>query len=177
MKQFLVIGALIVSTGAYSQKSDKSCCTIIDMAKDAGTFTIRDVNTGKIALFKPDALDGAELKVGDTVDVKFDERKITSVKGYAKSYELLDAANGDSCCIILKLDSTVNETSWRITAKNNGTGENIQFNVPKSLAARLSAGNIVYTQASHGYAMIAAAETDTAKKQIYGFPLLQENSK
>jgi hypothetical protein len=147
------------------------------MAKEAGTFTIRDVNNGKIALFKPDALDGAELRIGDTVNGRFDERKITSVKGNPKSYELMDAAKGDSCCVILKLDSIANEMFWHITAKNNSTGENIQFNVPKSLAERLTAGNIVYTQPSHGYAMISAAEADTAKRQLYGFPLLQEKSK
>jgi hypothetical protein len=177
MKQFLFFTALMVSGNLYSQKADRPCCTIIDLAKDAGTFTIRDANTGKIALFKPDALEGAELKVGDTVDVKFDERKITAVKGTAKSYDLIDAVNGDSCCVILTLDSTVNEFLWRITAKNNSTGQNIQFNVPKSLAARLTAGNIVYTQPTHGYAMIAMAVVDTAGKQLYGFPLLEEKSK
>jgi hypothetical protein len=177
MKQFLLFGALIFSASLYSQKPVTPCCTIIDMAKEAGTFTIRDVNTGKIALFKPDALEGAELKVGDTVDVKFEERKIISVKGNAKTYDLMDASNGDSCCVILKLDSTVNEASWRIIAKNNSTGQQIQFNVPKSLAARLNAGNIVYTQPTHGYAMISPANADSAKKELYGFPLLQENAK
>ena len=177
MRALPVIGALIIFTNGYSQKADKPCCAIIDMNRESGTFTIRDANTGKIALFKPDALAGAELKVGDTVDVEFRVRKITSVKGSSKSYDLMDASNGDSCCVILKLDSTASETLWTITAKNNATGENIQFNVPKSLAARLSAGYTVYTQPSHGYAMIAAAETDTTQKQLYGFPLLQEKSK
>ena len=177
VKQFLLFGALIFSAGLYSQKPATPCCTIIDMAKEAGTFTIRDVHTGKIALFKPDALDGAELKVGDTVDVKFEERKIVSVKGNAKMYDLMEASGGDSCCVILKLDSTVNDTSWRITAKNNSTGQQIQFNVPKSLAAQLNAGNIVYTQPTHGYAMISPASADTVRKQLYGFPLLQENAK
>lgn len=147
------------------------------MAKDAGTFTIRDVSTGKIASFKPDALEGAELKVGDTVNVKFEDRKITYVKGNAKSYELIDASRGDSCCVILKLDSIAGDSVWKITAKNNRTGQNIYFNVPRSLAARLSAGNIVYTQPTHGYAMIAENLPDTAKRQLYGFPLLQEDSK
>jgi hypothetical protein len=177
MKQFLLLAALLVSANLYSQKADKPCCTIIDMVKEAGTFTIRDVQSGRIVLFKPDALEGAELKVGDTVDALFDTRKVTSVKGVARSYDLMNAAMGDSCCVILKLDSVASEASWRITAKNNSTGENIHFNVPKTLAAKLSAGGIVYTQPSHGYAMIAAAETDTAEKQLYGFPLLQENSK
>lgn len=176
MKQFLLFTVLMISANIYAQKAGKPCCTIIDMAKDSGIFTIRDFNTGKIASFKPDALDGAELKVGDTIDVKFDERKITAVKGASKSYDLIDA-NGDSCCVILKLDSTVNDTSWRIIAKNNSTGERIQFNVPKMLAARLNAGKVVFTKSSHGYAMITATEADTAKKQLYGFPLLQEDSK
>jgi hypothetical protein len=174
MKQFLLFGALIFSLNSYPQNAARHCCTIIDMAKEAGTFTIREINSGRIALFKPDALEGAELKVGDTIDAMFGERKVASVKDTARSYELLDAATGDSCCVILNLDSTLNDTLWRITAKNNTTGEDIQFNVPKSLAARLSAGNIVYTQPSHGYAMITTDETDSAKKQLYGFPLLQE---
>jgi hypothetical protein len=152
-------------------------CTIIDMAKEEGTFTIRDNHSGRIQLFKPDALEGAELKVGDSVDALFDSKKITSVKGITRSYDLLDAANGDSCCIIMELDSILNESSWRITAKNNTTGENIHFIVPKSLAARLSAGNVVYTQPSHGYAMIAAVQSDTTGRFLFGFPLLQEDSK
>jgi len=175
MKQFLLFCALIISANVYSQRVSRHCCTIIDMTKEQGTFTIRDINTGRIALFKPDALEGAELKVGDSVNVMFDLRKVASVKDTAITYELMDAANGDSCCVILKLDSTLNESSWRVTAKNNSTGENIHFNVPKSLAARLNAGGIVYTQATHGYAMIAAVETDTTKRQLYGFPLLQES--
>jgi hypothetical protein len=177
MKQFFLLSALIISAGVYSQKADKPCCKIIDMVKEAGTFTIRDMNTGRIAMFKPDALEGAELKIGDTIGVMFNDRKITSVKGITRSYELLDAANGDSCCVILKVDSTIPDTLWRITAKNNSTGEDIQFNVPRPLATKLSAGTIVYTQPSHGYAMITAAETDTARKQLYGFPLLQEKEK
>lgn len=177
MKHVILIGALIVYGTVYSQQPGRHCCAIIDMAKEAGTFTIRDAHTGKIAVFKPDALDGAELKVGDSVDVKFDERRIVSVKGNVKSYDLMDASNGDSCCVILKLDSAVNDSSWTVTAKNNSTGENIQFNVPRSLAARLSAGNIVYTQPTHGYAMIATSISDSARKDLYGFPLLQENTK
>ena len=177
MRQLLLFTALMVSANLYSQKAEKSRCTIIDMVKDSGTFTIRDVTSGRIVLFKPDALEGAELKVGDTVDALFDTRKITSVKGIARSYDLMNASMGDSCCVILKLDSVASEVSWRITARNNSTGENIHFNVPKSLASKLSAGGIVYTQPSHGYAMIAAAQTDTAEKQLFGFPLLQGNSK
>lgn len=177
MKQFLLFGALMISINIYSQKADTHCCTIIDMSKEAGTFTIRDINSGRIASFKPDALEGAELKVGDSVDVMFDLRKVASVKDTATTYDLMDASYGDSCCVILKLDSTLNESSWRVTAKNNSTGENIHFNVPKSLAVRLNAGGIVFTQATHGYAMIAAVETDTTRKQLYGFPLLQESSK
>ena len=145
------------------------------MAKEAGTCTIRDNHTGRIQLFKPDALEVAELKVGDTVDAAFDTKKITSVKGILRSYDMLAASFGDSCCNILKLDSVMNESFWRITAKNNITGENIHFNVPKTLAAKLSTGGFVFTQPSHGYAMITAAHTDSTEKFLYGFPLLQEN--
>ncbi|HUQ65423.1 MAG TPA: hypothetical protein VM101_04680 [Flavitalea sp.] len=174
MKLLLIIPLFFFSIALFSQKPDAPCCTIIDMVTDAGTFTIRDIHSGKINVFKPDALEGAELKVGDSVNAEFDSKKITAVKGVPKSYNLLDAANGDSCCVILRVDSLMNEPSWRITAKNNTTGEKIHFNVPKSLAARLSAGSIVYTQSSHGYAMINAALTDTTQKILYGFPLLQK---
>lgn len=177
MKQFLLFSALIIAVNSYSQKGDRHCCTIIDMSKEAGTFTIREINTGRIASFKPDALEGAELKVGDTIGAMFDARRVTSVKDTAITYDLMEAAVGDSCCMVMKLDSSLNEMSWRITAKNKSTGENIYFNVPRPLAARLSAGSIVYTQRSHGYAMIAAADADTTRKQLYGFPLLQEKSK
>jgi hypothetical protein len=177
MKHLSLITALLFSTSLFSQKLNHPCCTIIDMAKEEGTFTIRDINTGNIKLFKPDALEGAALKVGDTVDVMYDTKKVTAVNGISKSYDLLDAANGDSCCVILKMDSLMNEPSWKITAKNKTTGENIQFNVPKSLAARLTTGSIVYTQPTHGYAMIAASLSDTAQKNLYGFPFLQEEKK
>ena len=177
MKHLLLCSALFVSVDLFSQKANDPCCTIIDMARETGTFTIRDNHSGRILLFKPDVLEGAELKVGDSVDALFDSKKITSVKGIAKSYELLEASDYDSCCVILKLDSVLNEASWRITAKNNTTGENIHFVVPKSLAARLSAGAVVYTQPSHGYAMIAAAQSDTTGRFLFGFPLLQEDGK
>ena len=177
MKKLLLIGILLGSVNLFSQDAKVPCCTIIDMAREAGTFTIRDIQTGRICQFKPDALEGAELKVGDTVDAVFDAKKITSVKGMAKSYDLMDAVNGDSCCVILKLDSLPDEPSWRITAKNNSTGENIQFTVPKSIAARLNTGGVVFTQPSHGYAMISWAQSDTSARFLFGFPLLQDESK
>src|SRR5215218_10019136 len=104
MKHLFIFPAMFFSVSLFSQKPDTPCCTIIDMVKEAGTFTIRDINTGKIKLFKPDALEGAELKVGDTVAAVFDKNKTIAVKGISKSYELLDAVNGDSCCVILKVD-------------------------------------------------------------------------
>ena len=177
MKKLLLVAALLGSLNLLSQNAKVPCCTIIDMAKEEGTFTIRDNQSGRIHLFKPDALEGAELKVGDTVDAVFDTKKVTSVKGIAKSYDLMEAVNGDTCCVILKLDSLSNEPSWRITAKNNTTGENIQFNVPKSIAARLNTGGVVFTQPSHGYAMISWAQSDTSARFLLGFPLLQENNR
>ena len=166
--------ALLASVGLYSQNANEPCCTIIDMAKEEGTFTIRDNHSGRIKWFKPDALEVAELKIGDTVDARFDIKKITSVKGISRSYELLDLPAGDTCCVIIKLDSASGESLWQIMAKNNATGENIHFNVPRSLAIRLSAGGIVFSRPSHGYAMIAAALSDTTEKFLFGFPMLQE---
>lgn len=177
MKKVVFFAGLLASLNLFSQGPKEPCCTIIDMAKDEGIFTIRDSRTGRIQSFKPDVLEGAELKIGDTVDAVFDTKKITAVKGTLRSYDLMDVANGDSCCVILKMDSVLSEPSWRVTAKNNTTGENIHFNVPKSLAARLSAGYLVYSQSSHGYALISAALTDTTEKCLYGFPLLQDTAK
>lgn len=177
MKKLLFISILLVSGNLFSQNAKVPCCTIIDMARETGTFTIRDNHSGRIQLFKPDALEGAELKVGDTIDALFDTRKVTAIKGIAKSYDLQDAVKGDSCCVILKLDSLINESSWRITARNNITGENIQFEVPKPIAAKLNTGGVVYTQPSHGYAMISWAQSDTSATFLFGFPLLQEYSK
>jgi hypothetical protein len=177
MKQLILLLTLLVSANLFSQNTKEPCCTIIDMLKEEGIFTIRDSRTGRIQTFKPDVLEGAELKIGDTVDAVFDTKKITSVKGASRSYDLMDAPVGDSCCVILKMDSVLNEPSWRITAKNNSTGENIHFNIPKNLAARLDTGYLVYSQSSHGYALISAALTDTTQKYVYGFPLLQESSK
>ena len=178
MKTLLLIGGLVTSLNLFSQQAKVPCCTIVDLAKEEGIFTIRDSHTGRMQTFKPDALEGAELKIGDTVDAVFDTKKITSVKGTSRSYDLMDAPNGNDSCVILKMDSILNEPSWRITAKNNTTGENIHFNVPKTLAARLSPGNFVYTQPTHGYAMISAALSDsTTNKFLFGFPLLQETNK
>jgi hypothetical protein len=128
-------------------------------------------------VFKPDALEGAELKVGDSVHVIFDTMKVVSVKGVAREYELLDPAYGDSCCTILKLDSITGDSAMKVTAKNISTGESIHFNVPASLAARLNAGGIVFTKPSHGYAMIAPMQKDSSsRKLLFGFPLLQETA-
>lgn len=175
MKSAVLFAALLASVNLIGQTSKEPCCTIIDLVKEEGVFTIRDSRTGRMQTFKPDVLEGAELKIGDTVDAVFDTKKITSVKGTSRSYDLMDAPNGNDSCVILKMDSVLNEPSWRVTAKNNTTGENIHFNVPKTLAARLSPGNFVYTQPTHGYAMISAALSDTASnKFLFGFPLLQE---
>ena len=178
MKWVVSLAVLLTSVFLFAQNTKEPCCTIIDMSKEQGIFTIRDSRTGRMQTFKPDVLEGAELKIGDTVDAVFDTKKITSVKGTSRSYDLMDAPNGNDSCVILKMDSILNEPSWRITAKNNTTGENIHFNVPKTLAARLSPGNFVYTQPTHGYAMISAALSDsTTNKLLFGFPLLQETNK
>jgi hypothetical protein len=175
MRRLLLYFAVFTANAAFSQKVSEPCCTIIDVQKEAGTFTIRDKGTGRIQLFKPDALEGAELKVGDTIDADFDLKRITSVKGITRSYELLDASPLDSCCVILKIDTAENSNSL-VTARNNSTGEKIRFSLPKMLASRLTEGNMVFTQPSHGYAMIIGKmEDDTTKTFLFGFPLLQES--
>lgn len=175
MKHLLLYIAVITANVAISQEADKPCCTIIDLKKEAGTFTIRDVKTGRVLLFKPDALEGAELKVGDSIDADFNSNKVTLVKGASRSYDLMDAIQLDSCCVIMKID-TLEATSVLITAKNNTTGDNIRFRIPKLLALRLAEGNLIFTQPSHGYAIISdREEADTTKRILFGFPLLQEN--
>ena len=156
----------------FAQVHAKACCTIIDMSKEEGVFTIRDINSGRIQLFKPDALEGAELKIGDTVEASFETKKITSVKGTSKSYELLQPAFADSCCIVMKVDSVATDSLFRITAKNNITGEHFHFKIPKNLAYRLTVGEKVFTKPSLGYAMIAPMQSDTTQRILYGFAVM-----
>ena len=157
---------------AGAQKASPSC-TVIDMSKAEGTFTIRDSRSGRIYAFKPDALEGAELKVGDSIDVSFNDMKVTAVKGTQKNYELLDAPLADSCCTVSKLDTAAADSLIVVIAKNNRTGEDILFHVPLSFGALVHEGNIVFTRPSHGYAMIVS-NTDSTRRTLYGFPLLQE---
>ena len=160
--------------GGFFQKAEAQCCTIIDVAKEAGTFTIRDIKSGRIQLFKPGALEGAELKVGDSVDARFESMKTISIKGIAKTYELLDASYGDSCCIITSMDTILPDSVFRVTAKNISSGQNIYFHAPATLRPAIDSGVTVFTQASHGYAMIAT-RVDSTHKMLFGFPLLQDN--
>lgn len=175
------LGALFICvilfhyTNVFAQKAN-ACCTVIDMSKDEGTFTIRDSRSGRIHLFKPDALEGAELKVGDTIDASFNDKKVIAVKGNQKSYDLLDAPFADSCCTVSKLDTIATDSAISVTAKNITTGEDIRFHIPLSFGSNVRQGNIVFTRPSHGYAMLAAS-TDSTRKMLFGFPLLQEPEK
>lgn len=167
---------LLIIFSGFSSTVLAQCCTIIDVTKEAGTFTIRDGNTGRIQVFKPDALEGAELKVGDSIHALFDTMKVVSVKGVARKYDLTDPVYGDSCCTIFRLDSIPGDSLMKVTAKNKTTGESIYFNVPGMLAAKLDSGEIVFTKPSHGYAMIAPMQKDSSRKLLLGFPLLQETT-
>lgn len=171
MRTIFFLLSLCCGIAAYSQKNQ--CCTIIDISKEAGMFTIRDINSGRMQTFKPEALEGAELKVGDSVGAMFDSMKVVAVNGTTRAYRLLDASAGDSCCIIVRVDTVEDAPVVKITAKNNSTGEHIYFNVPKPMAASLDIGRIVFTQASHGYAMIAT-QSDSTTRRLFGFPLLEE---
>lgn len=175
MLRLLVLAFMCVNAHPLmSQNTSTACCTIIDLSNEEGTFTIRDIHTGRIVLFKPDALEGAELKVGDTVDATYESKKITRVKGSPKSYELLDPAFADSCCIILKVDSLAKDSMFTITARNNVTGSNFHFKVPKPIATHLNNGEYVFTRPTHGYAMVALQAADTASARLlFGFPMLQ----
>lgn len=173
MRTILILHILLSGLMAYSQKNQS--CVIIDVSKEAGTFTIREVRSGRMQTFKPDALDGAELKVGDSIRAAFDSMKVVAVNGTARTYRLLDAQAGDSCCIVVSVGAAEDSSVARITAKNNTTGGYIYFNVPKPLAASLDTGRIVFTQPTHGYAMIAT-QGDSTSRRLFGFPLLQEKS-
>ena len=94
MKTLSILPALLFAVATFAQLP---CCTIIDLSSESGTFTIRHLETGRISLFKPHALEGAALKVGDSVDAKFDTRKVIAVKGIGRSYDMLEASPGDSC--------------------------------------------------------------------------------
>lgn len=173
MRSILLLFMISVAT-LFLQQANAQCCTIIDMARDNGTFTIRDKSSGRIQSFKPDALEGAELKVGDTVDAKFDLMQTISVKGVAKTYNLLEPVYGDSCCIITKFDLVLPDSVLRITAKNISSGQHIYFDIPAMLRSTLDSGATVFTQTSHGYAMVTN-RVDSTRRKVFGFPLLEKN--
>src|ERR1044071_1184653 len=122
LAHFIVLSGILICQEVHSQ-----CCTIIDIAQDSGLFSIRDNKSGRIQAFKPDALEGAELKVGDSIDAKFDSMKVVRVKGVSRSYDLLDPMYSDSCCVVTLLDTLSADSAYKITARNISTGENIFF--------------------------------------------------
>jgi hypothetical protein len=177
MRYYLFLVPLILwSPGQlFSQKTKESCCAIIDMDKENRTFTLRDRNTGRITVFKPDALEGADLRVGDEVNASMAERKTLSIKGAAKIYALTEPEFGDPCCMITIIEPGTGEPSVTlVTAKNISSEEQFRFNVPRSMAVRLNIGGAVFKQPTHGYAMVPASLTDTSGKYLYGFPMLQQ---
>ncbi|MBL7698806.1 MAG: hypothetical protein JNK79_11625 [Chitinophagaceae bacterium] len=173
MKKILLQLFGLLAAASSLQSANGQCCTIIDMAKEAGTFTIRDSRSGRIQLFKPDALEGAELKIGDSVDVKFDSMKVVSVKGVAKTYDLLEPLYNDSCCVVMKLDTLMPDSVFRVTARNISSGKSIYFNLPSTLRPSLDSGTVVFMHPSHGYAMVAT-RTDSTRKALFGFPVLEK---
>lgn len=146
---------------------------IIDMQKDSGVVVIRDQQSGIIQMFRPHALEIAALNVGDTIQISSRSTHVNLVRGVRKNYPLLQPDYGLPCCTITKI-APGDPCCYTITALNV-TGEKFRFHVPDSLAMRLVTTGKVYTQPSHGYAMIYAGSMgDSTFRQLYGFPLLQQ---
>jgi len=161
----LLITALI-AIGALRQDREP-CCSVIDINKDSGIVLVRDFTKSWITAFRPNALELAGLRVGDTVDVSLEIQQVSRVKGQPRSYKLTQPRYADPCCEVLRI--LPGSSQYTITAAKTG-GDSIQFKLPDSLAAALMIGNNVYTSPTHGYAMIRALlHQDTV---FYGFPLM-----
>lgn len=178
MKTFFVFMLMMGfnSTIVFSQKQADPCCSIIDFDKEKGIVTVRDKISGRISQFKPQALQAAELKVGDTVDASAATRKITFVNGIATVHEMIEPEYSVPCCSIVEMSSDPAEPCCQIvSAKNTATGESFQFRVPKNFASQLNDSSEVFTQPSHGYAMVSATALNSSEKNYYGFPILPKN--
>lgn len=166
---------LILPLMITAQDTTFRASVIIDMHKDSGVVVIRDYQSGLIQMFRPHALEIAALNVGDTIQISAQSTHVNLVRGIKKNYPLLQPDYGLPCCTITKI-APGDPCCYTITALNVN-GEKFSFHVPDSLAVSLNTIGKVYTQPSHGYAMIhVASKSDSTFRQLYGFPLLQQTN-
>lgn len=159
------------SAMAAVAQADSAFATIIDMNKDSAVAVVRGHRQGWIKQFRPDALDVSELKVGDTLRVSWEIGQVSSFKGNPRRYPLLPVAVKDPCCDVVEVKAGVGGVS-EVLAKTV-TGEPLRFMVTDTLASQIFTGQKVYTQPSHGYAMLLIGR-DSTRLPLYGFPLLQQ---
>lgn len=174
----LLLLACIQTLGLSAQKSQLDFAAIIDIDKDAGTVLIRNPTTGRINLFKPDALELAELKVGDTVHVSDSAAKISRLKGTSSQYSLTPPEYTSACCSIVSIEAAKHDQCCAVAiVKNDSTGELFKFSLFKSSDSLLKVKTPVFTRESVGYAMVAASSAeDTVSKVFYGFAILPQNT-
>ena len=168
--KYLIIVIIIASAKIGYSQADAPCCTVIDMVKDSGTVLIRDYREGWIKRFKPDALEFASLKIGDSVYASAQLQQVSKVNGMARRYPLMQPLYRQPCCEITYI--LQGHPQFTITARKT-TGDTLQFQIPDSLATALIIGSPIYTSPSHGYAMVLAP-TATPDSIFYGFPFLQQ---
>jgi hypothetical protein len=87
----------------------------------------------------------------------------------------MNAPLTDSCCVVTKMDTVATDSVVTVVAKNKLTNEDIRFHVPLTFAVNVHEGNTVFTNPSHGYAMLLT-NTDSTSKALFGFPLLEDTT-
>ena len=168
----LLILTIALSFGFASAQDNLPCCTIIDINKDSSLVLIRNHETGWMKTFKPEALDLAELHVGDSIDVSVALNQVNRLKNKPRVYPLLAPKIDSVCCEVLEVQKT---TEQSLVLAKSREGMQVRFSMPDSIASFISAGQKLYTTSSHGYAMLfVQPAADSTGVQVYGFPFLPE---
>jgi hypothetical protein len=166
-----VLFCFAVPYSAFSQDT-ASRCTIIDINKDSGTVLIRDFRTGWLKLFKPEALEFAELKIGDSIEAFPTLQQVSKVKQAPRRYPLIQPTFGTPCCEVLEIRAS---NSMSLITASSSTGEKLRFEMPDSLSKKITPGSKLFTSPTHGYAMLMLTQgSDSTSMYVYGFPFLAD---
>lgn len=87
----------------FAQNPLDPCCNII--AKDIKTNLVvaRDKTTGRLSCFKTDNLDINGIRKGDAVTINLQSKKITSIGGAVRNYNILQPDNAEPLGILTTL--------------------------------------------------------------------------
>jgi hypothetical protein len=170
IKSIALLLALCAAFRGMAQDTLASRFTIIDISKDSGTVLIRSHESAWLKLFKPDALEFAGLKIGDTIEVSNTLQQVKRVKNEIRRYPLLEPYLGNPCCEVVGPEPL---PSKRIYVATNSDGGRFRFELPDTIAVMVSPGFRLFTSPTHGYAMISLPRpTDSTQHIVYGFPIL-----